>query len=467
MGADTVTTISDNTRASAGHHRIRSVSAWPPFTTLSTDATELTTAIRNAIAPWRYRVDQRPPFSPTELVVMALAVCHEPMKRKDLFFWVYDTFDYYRDTEGPNALWTALCGRDSRDSRCFPWFEALGSIRKIKRGPDFYNILRSYASPVKSNGGDHGLEYQVKLSVDLKEAKNFLQPRLWPCQRPGHFPFLHLPAEIRTTIYEMVFRYPSAGVNIPERNLKDERVVYTYSRDLGAQLYSGLWQHHNPYAPPGYKDVRWTNTNDQSRLLEIGKLCDVLAITQVSRQLWREASGVFFAINTFCFDSALHLWYVLERIPAKHRDSIERIAFAYRCDTVAYVSMREVFATMAAMKSLRWLHISIIQQEWRDAQWHGDPAIEDRLQFNRAVKIPSSVEVVLDGDYPDTTERDIRSDPIVDEETINGQHLESCEGQQAAICESHVQSSEVAGGRRRRLMSIKRVMKAFRGEARL
>jgi len=422
-------------------NKVQSISAWPPFNATSNDTTDLTNAIRNVIAPWRYRTDTAPPFSPTELVVMALAVCHESMKRKDLFFWIHDTFEYYQTQQTAAALWGSLCHYPA--SKHGPWEMRRDERyrRNLHYGPSFLNILRSYETPVDSTEGN--LEYQVKLSVDLKDARNFLRPLLWPYQPEGHFPFLRLPAEIRTTIYEMVLRFPSAGLNLLERDLRKKRVVCTYSRDLKAPLCTGLTREPGPHRWSGWQGLRWKLTNMKRGMLEIGTFTQILALTRVNRQIREEAGGVFFAINTFCFDSAWHLRFTLEHLSARQRDSIERIAFDYRYDAAACMSMREAFVALATMKSLRWLHISIIEEEWKDLYWRDNASIEDRLQFNRAHRIPDSVQVVLDGDYPDNVERDIRADPIVDEVEAEDQRVESLVLHETTVQETRAQEAEV------------------------
>lgn len=396
-----------------------SVSAWPPFTAASNSPTDLRTAVNNAIAPWRYRDETPPPFTSSELVVMALVLRNEPMNRKEMFLWIYNTFAYFK-THSPARLWAILTRRESHElAESFPWQRGVGGslLDTMYCVPDLYDAVLSYDVPIDILG-DKFTDVST-WTVDLHGARCFLQPRLWPHDPKGVFPFLRLPAEIRTCIYEMVFRYPPAGlqIDLPNRRCVSKHMVYARARDFGSNFKSHLERRRRRC--PNTPLPVWCFGHGGGSLLEVGKLSAILALTHVSRQVHEETRGMFYAINTFCFDRAGDLCHVLQRMPARDRDCLQRIAFDYRCDAMAVATITKTFSLVATMKSLRWLHISLVQGEWLGYKWParrvlGHPEIEDKLQFKRTARIGDHINVVLQGDYPEDTMKQIRSDPIIE-----------------------------------------------------
>lgn len=180
------------------------------------------------------------------------------------------------------------------------------------------------------------------------EASLFLQSRLWREERRDHFPFLDRPAEIRNTIYQMVFAHPPSGVQIGGQCGDDGQtgptgMVYAKTRDFNVSFTSAAQEVRENFSRPGGPDFKW----HEDDLLEVGNLSAVLALTRVSRQLRGETRSLFFETNTFCFSDMRHLRDVPERVTTKDRNRIRRIAVAHRYDGSAYV--RDTFAVMASV----------------------------------------------------------------------------------------------------------------------
>lgn len=102
--------------------------------------------------------------------------------------------------------------------------------------------------------------------------------------RKGVFPFLALPAEIRNEIYEYALSFP---------------VLKTQASQSGKDHVSRFFVmrpsllHHARYVPCDYRSTVHTSS-----------LNEILAITHVSKQTYREALPIFFSCNAFECNSA-------------------------------------------------------------------------------------------------------------------------------------------------------------------
>lgn len=370
---------------------------------------DLRSAIKHAIEPWKDRADQPPPFTLNELVVMALVLHDKPMDREELFVWIHFTFHFYQTPESAQSSYSMSTGQDT-------WSRRMPQSVSPSLLPSFYDTVLDYNVPLHAQ--DDELKDGTKWTVDDTEARLYLQPCLWPFERKGHFPFLSLPPEIRNCIYEMVFRFPPCGLQIdrdrPYYREPRRGMVYIKTRDWERPLSSNL--ERGRYSWNGPNRLSWKQDGwREGKEIEVGKLSQVLSLTRVSRQVRDESRGIFYAVNTFQFTSVWSLCSMLEQMPAREREHMARTAFDYRCRAASYCTMKNAFDIMSTMKSLSWLHISIFGGERSRQYWRGDPDVVSRLQFDKAAAIGKHVEVVLEGEYPEIIEKQIRMEACEDE----------------------------------------------------
>lgn len=109
--------------------------------------------------------------------------------------------------------------------------------------------------------------------MDARAARTMLSQHLNP-SKSGCFEILRLPGELRTHIYEHILSYPPlifAGSSMSSFS--------TYEKELASADANNRW--------PLYEDSRTPGLNE------------MLAVTQVNKQLYGEALPVFYSVNSF------------------------------------------------------------------------------------------------------------------------------------------------------------------------
>ncbi|PPJ52030.1 hypothetical protein CBER1_10397 [Cercospora berteroae] len=123
------------------------------------------------------------------------------------------------------------------------------------------------------------------VKISLAAARVYLRHRLEP-ERSGTFDFMGLPAELREKIYKMMLVYPKRGLSV---------------RSSYRGVLKGLVL--TPGRPGLQIDDFETITKHERELICLPKMCEVLSILQVSKQLYLEALPIFYRNNLFHFSS--------------------------------------------------------------------------------------------------------------------------------------------------------------------
>jgi hypothetical protein len=278
--------------------------------------------IQALIDPWRH-VDEMPPFSWEELIALALTLHKKPLTSQSIMKWITSTFDFYHNMAF-EALWAQHTG-DADDKE--------GILQ------DFFDALNSLDLPVTTSG-DHedanGVLYQMStaaiqwvLSHEIAEKRN------------GTFPFLRLPAELRTCIYDMVLSYLRSGLN-PQggRSSTGRRSTYfvAATRDVTQKFTFGLWYDNDPE-------------------LQVSPPSQILALLRVNKQIFAEASACFYRINIFyCGDSETTLDTLKSLVPSR-RQHLRHLTFFY--DPRNSASGNELFELLVSLPNLRKLDIHL------------------------------------------------------------------------------------------------------------
>lgn len=143
--------------------------------------------IQKLIAP--YRDHQLPPFSPEELIIMAIIDSDSKYAtRSNILQWILKNFSIYKDKAVSSML---------------KWFDHDSEVQlqDVLCGlhKRFDTAFNDYRLDLTRNIADIG---QDSYTVDVNSARIYLQ-RWIGLEREGSFRFLDLPAELRNRIYEM------------------------------------------------------------------------------------------------------------------------------------------------------------------------------------------------------------------------------------------------------------------------
>ncbi|KAI7154807.1 hypothetical protein KC349_g7415 [Hortaea werneckii] len=243
----------------------------------SDDSQSLRSEVREVIRPYT-TVDEEPPFSGGELIVMALVDTDEETLPKDrILRWIISTFKHYHNTFVDKAFQTL--GPDLNFDGCSD--EAVfGNITEA---------FTEYEVPICESRRVIERRDTSFWSVTTQAARVYLRDRLKP-EREGVFPFLDLPAEIRNNIYELLLTFPSSGVHVQESEDDDEEgfdVFFLQRID-----------------EPGSCGRKWSDSLCKGTQFVIKKsMDDILALLYVNKQVYEEAMPLFYMLNMFHFDT--------------------------------------------------------------------------------------------------------------------------------------------------------------------
>jgi len=340
----------------------------------------ITSRIETLIWPWA-RCKTKPPFSPEELVVMALASTKIPMYELDIANWIMDHCPYYaaiarREFFSPSHRHTSLGRKAACDDEdwdcCFP--------KRLSA------VLLQFEVPVKeielsvSDEEDGDEEDEQLWITSAPEARIFLHDRIQTSlngvNTTDHFPFMRLPPELRLTIYELVFGFPRSGIFLE----LERKSLHVFARS-----YQGLGD---------------SDDTENSRTLNCRPPTEALALLQTNKQIFQEAVPVFYNINTIVCLSVKELDRFLLITPESRRKHIRHIRFYYVPSDAD--SAASAFRRLKMMKHLQRLDIDIDGEEWlehknsKDKQVYPDLLKLPGLATLRSVRGLRSV--TFDGD---------------------------------------------------------------------
>ena len=279
--------------------------------------------IEAAIKPWKTsRI--KPPYSVDELIVMALVLRDKPTTVHRLIKWFGKTSRYYDD------LVYVYFSRGLEPGRT--------QSMQVSKATSFMRTLREafhkYQLPVTRHESD--LVEEESYSVKTQEARLYLAKH-FGSQRGNTFPFLQLPAELRTCIYELVASYPKSGLFVQLEN-PSRLIIRTATREFN-------------------KPISLSFGGRYGASLTVASLQDMLSLAQTNKQIYREFLPVFLSINTFCFNSVYNLRDASKGITESHSRHLSHIAFTY--EPWERKLATETFKWLASLPNLRKLDIRI------------------------------------------------------------------------------------------------------------
>jgi hypothetical protein len=209
---------------------------------------------------------------------MALSLHKEPLTSKGIMKWITSTFDFYRNM-ALEALWAQHTG-DADDNE--------GILQ------DYFNAMNHLDLPVTTSG-DHedanGAFYQMSAAAIRWVLSDEIGEK-----RKGTFPFLRLPAELRTCVCDMVFSYPRSGLN-PQRGRSSTGRRSTYfvavTRDVTQKFTFGLWDDNDPelqVSPPSQILALLRVNNKYSRKHQLASTGSTSSTAGTARPHWTPSS---------------------------------------------------------------------------------------------------------------------------------------------------------------------------------
>ncbi|KAK5127485.1 hypothetical protein LTR85_006824 [Meristemomyces frigidus] len=297
--------------------------------------------IEDIIAPWA-QSEARPPFTGEQLVVMALLSEGVAMSEKEIFKRVVERFRYFQQ-QAIEALYEGT-------RHGFLFYDDLGDdddddddAGVPERSIDIKGILsevyRLYDVPLTRLANK-------TLKISAASGERVLRPLLEPEAEEEPFAFFKLPAELRNTIYELVFQYPKSG--------------------LHCELRIG-YNHAPVVLPARCRDDAtsddWAKALSRSATLRTLPFTQILAPVLVSRQFRKEALPYFYNINTFRVDNLSSLGRLLAKIPTEHQKHIHSISLGY--NIYESVDVPSVFRQLLALEGLRKLTVRIDEEAWK------------------------------------------------------------------------------------------------------
>ncbi|KAK4549699.1 hypothetical protein LTR36_005000 [Oleoguttula mirabilis] len=307
--------------------------------------------------------EAKPPFSEEEMVVMALMMHDRPLSEEDVCSWIINNFRHYRDL----ALRTFFALTHSFHDQSGSSLSVDNETTKRRLPPalDFRRQVSaafwSFEVPLTTH---HVGKDKPQYSVGDVDAEHVLR-NVCPANKTTGpaFPFFKLPAELRNSIYEMVFQYPASGVLLrPLRHSyrdwsgsRGSTTVALLNRSLDQPFAFDTWREaaRSTYEESPYGDS----------LLRAGLLSHVLSPLLVSRQFYNEALPIFYGINHFHFPSVGDLKQSLEGLAPNRLQHFARVSLGFGIgEGPGRVS---AFRSLAMMTGLRRLDIEVDEAGWR------------------------------------------------------------------------------------------------------
>ena len=312
-------------------------------------AAELRSHIEAAIESWKSPTE-KPPYSFVELITMALVYNGEAMKSRQIIDWIKKFFVYYGqfDLHGSRCTWVG--------------FEKFASPATVDfTDPAAYDINYLW-------------------NVDLAEARIYLQPT-FGFGPQGSFPFLRLPVELRTIIYEMVFQYPASGLWLDR---------YRWDKDHTDRFQVASKDYAKDFSQNGQAldSVRRYG----QRFEQLSQ--EALGLLSVNKQIYEESLPFFYRNNLFYCPTVIKLGQYLRRLAPARRQHLRQIAFKYHPHYVDVAPAASRY--LASLPNLRKLYVEIDEDVWARFGYTSPLKITG-LAILRGIRID---EVVFNGNCP-------------------------------------------------------------------
>lgn len=268
---------------------------------------ELQKLAKQVLLPWKSQ-KVKPPFSPVELLTLALGSTSKDLTEREILRWIKVNFHYYRLLEKRSSMDPERLAFSSLDEG-----------------------FQAYKAPTQKDQGGSSGDVVWKISPD--EARVYLQQR-YGYKPSGAFRFLDLPSESRAVIYDMVFQYPTSGLWFIHRDYPFQIMT----KDLKMPFSFAKWT----------KQITWPHPGPYTQ-----SMGEALKLLLVNKQIFDEASPSFYRLNLFYCDSTCRAYNFLQKLPSYRRQQITQFAFEYGPYDTEYAS--RLFDYLASLPNLQRL----------------------------------------------------------------------------------------------------------------
>ncbi|KAK4549698.1 hypothetical protein LTR36_004999 [Oleoguttula mirabilis] len=307
------------------------------------DAHTLRGRIKQLIAPHIDKPD-KPPFSEDQLVVITLTMADDSLTVEDVCSWIIDTFRYHRELAR-----ACLVHMPHLKGRRY----ALEKNDRLRSSVEFHRKMNEafwrFEIPfITLESGE-----ETKYTISLQDSEQLLR-RIWPenVQHADSSRFFGLPAELRATIYEMVFQYPQSGIILQDRKAYHKPQDFALlSRSFDDEFDFRAWHSGS-----------WDPSHERFRTYP---LRDILAPLLTSRQFYSEAMPTLYAVNRFHFPNLRELQIALDALHLTAPGRMQHIAhvsFTCALDYSQYAV--SAFTALARLKGLQTLEICVDEKAW-------------------------------------------------------------------------------------------------------
>lgn len=295
------------------------------------------------IAPYEGKPEE-PPFSIPELVVIS-AVCWDPKDQFAILSGILKNFPFY----GHKAVDQYILSQHAEYDE--------DSVRPKKVIPGFDDAFKLYDLPFADADERCAIlqfrrhVFPQKIRVRPRAARIFLWNLLEP-KRKGFFPFLDLPAELRNTVYEMLFTFPAEGIAVARHN------------DSGLPGLLVLRRREDTFTPDRLESCDFGNDQEG---LEIDAQALSFSLLRVNRQIHAEAAPLFYGLNHLCCidsEATNAFLYKMNHNKLKFvRDVRLCVNWCFR-DRDEAEELASIMQTFASTASLRRLEIETSDTDW-------------------------------------------------------------------------------------------------------
>ena len=313
-----------------------------------------------AIKPYRNTEDE-PPFSAAELIVMAVLCSLGPeVNKEQILMWITRTFRYYNEKALEQYCKIAGTGWVHSDM-----YYAVD---------DFEEGFSCYDAPlVDPCENEVVCFYSKEVTVPVKAGRVFLRKWLEPA-RKGKFPFLRLPAELRNTIYEMVFTFPEKGICASSMYLR-ENIRFCI------------------------REVDESEVSRTSATVDAVPVSRILALIRVNKQISREARPYFYRVNCFEFGNMDLFVNFFAKMPASHAEHITMIDVAWSPGEISWAQwppfLAKALEAFARIKTLSKLEIWAQDRGWFSMGSRLRQACGRTSKFTKVKQFPGVKELTV------------------------------------------------------------------------
>ncbi|KAK4547135.1 hypothetical protein LTR36_001356 [Oleoguttula mirabilis] len=326
--------------------------------------------IMAAIRPYQRR-NATPPFSTTELIVMAV-LCNGKhyISKTEILQWIVSTFTSY--TDKALAVYTTSQRHRYADG---------GQVRCVVA--NFHNAFDDWRAPlvdpvenpasavgrdvVNSDNNDY-------VHVPTQAGRIFLARRLEP-PRKGSFPLFKLPAELRNAIYEMVMSLPPSGLTFTASS--PELQIRLLERQDDEFDITPSW-----------------DVNSEDVALTAPPMNETLALLSANKQIYSEAMPAFYRTNFFHLEHLAAFTCFVSRLSTerlRHLSTLHiELAEDHRADVAAFAKATQA---LTAVIKLEKLTIEASDEVWLPMHPLSRLALGRKTKFTKVEQIPGMEEL--------------------------------------------------------------------------